>query len=201
MEAIVRSGFCGKLWNIGKYTSVERRDHYMGKLKGKKIAVLVENLYQELELWYPVLRFREEEAEVVIVGTGAGEYRSKFGYPVREDTSAEKVSADQFDAVVIPGGYAPDMMRRNGEMVDLVRDAALQGKIVAAICHGGWMLVSADVIKGKEVTGFFSIKDDLVNAGGLYVDREVVRDGNIITSRVPDDLPAFCREIIAALGG
>jgi len=173
----------------------------MGKLKGKKIAVLVENLYQELELWYPVLRFREEEAEVVIVGTGAGEYRSKFGYPVREDTSAEKVSADQFDAVVIPGGYAPDMMRRNGEMVDLVRDAALQGKIVAAICHGGWMLVSADVIKGKEVTGFFSIKDDLVNAGGLYVDREVVRDGNIITSRVPDDLPAFCREIIAALGG
>ncbi|RMG57719.1 MAG: type 1 glutamine amidotransferase [Deltaproteobacteria bacterium] len=171
----------------------------MSRLKGKKIAILIENLYQELEFWYPYLRFKEEGAEVTVVGTGAGEYASKHGYPAKEDVPADKVKAEDFDAVVIPGGYAPDIMRRNPEMVDFVRDAALKGKIVAAICHAGWMLASADVIKGKEVTGFFSIKDDLVNAGGLYVDEEVVRDGNIITSRVPTDLPAFCREIINAL--
>jgi protease I len=104
------------------------------------------------------------------------------------------------DCVVIPGGYAPDLMRRHPAMVRLVSDAFERGKIVAAICHAGWMLASAGVVKGRKVTGFFSIKDDLVNAGGTYVDAEVVRDGNLITSRVPADLPAFCRAIIAALG-
>ena len=169
------------------------------ELTGKRIAILAENLYEDLELWYPVLRFREAGAEVIIVGTGAQTYTSKHGYPVQADTSAGNVRAADFDAVIIPGGYAPDHMRRLPAMIDFVRNAFEQEKIVAAICHAGWMLASADIIRGKRVTGFFSIKDDLIHAGGHYEDSEVVRDGNLITSRMPDDLPAFCHTIGAAL--
>jgi protease I len=170
-------------------------------LKGKHVAILAEDLYEDLELWYPALRMREEGATVTIVGPAAQSYTSKHGYPVAADAGADRTSAGDFDAVIIPGGYAPDRMRRHKAMVDLVREAARQGKVVAAICHGGWMLASAEVIRGRRVTGFFAIKDDLVHAGGLYEDSEVVRDGNVITSRVPDDLPAFCRAIIQALSG
>jgi protease I len=169
-------------------------------LKGKKVAILAETLYEDLELWYPLLRLKEEGAEITVVGTGsAQEYTSKHGYPVKVDKNADKVKADDFHAVVIPGGFAPDYMRRYPAMVSLVRDAVQKGKVVAAICHAPWMLASANVLEGKTVTSFFSIKDDLVHAGAEYVDQEVVVDGNIITSRVPDDLPAFCRAIIAAL--
>jgi protease I len=170
-------------------------------LKGKRVAVLAENMYQELELWYPLLRLREAGAETFVVGTGSADtYTSKHGYPVQVDMVADQVSAGDVDAVVVPGGYAPDQMRRYPAMVRLVREAFEQGKIVAAICHAGWMLASADVLKGKEATCFFAIKDDLVNAGATYVDAEVIRDGNLITSRMPSDLPAFCRTIIEALG-
>ena len=169
-------------------------------LKGKRVAVLAENMYQELELWYPLLRLREAGAETFVVGTGSAEsYQSKMGYPVQVDMVAGQIDAGDLDAVVIPGGYAPDLMRRYPDMVNLVREAFEQGKVVAAICHAGWMLVSAGVLQGKKATCFFSIKDDLVNAGAEYVDAEVVRDGNLITSRVPADLPAFCRAIIEAL--
>jgi deglycase len=169
-------------------------------LNGKRIAILAENMYQEMELWVPYYRLKEEGAEVKVVGAGgAKQYTSKHGYPVNVDTQADSVNAMEFDAVVVPGGYAPDMMRRHDGMVRLVREAAQNGKVVAAICHAGWMLASADVIKGKKVTSFFSIKDDMVHAGGLWVDQEVVVDGNLITSRKPDDLPAFCRAIIKAL--
>ena len=169
-------------------------------LKGKRIAVLAENMYQEMELWVPYYRMREEGADVKVVGAGgARTYTSKHGYPVNVDVQADAVKAVEYDAVIVPGGYAPDMMRRHDAMVSLVRDAAQQGKVVAAICHAGWMLCSADVIKGKKVTSFFSIKDDMVHAGGQWSDAEVVVDGNLITSRKPDDLPAFCREIIKAL--
>jgi protease I len=172
----------------------------MGKLEGVRVAVLVEDLYENLELWYPVLRLREEGAQVFIVGPKAGEtYKSKEGYPAKADKSAEEISADEIDAVIIPGGYAPDRMRRHETMVKLVREAAQKGKIVAAICHGGWMLAEADVVRGRTVTSFFAIKTDLINAGANWVDKEVVRDGNIITSRVPSDLPAFMRTIIEAL--
>jgi protease I len=172
----------------------------MGKLEGVRVAVLVEDLYENLELWYPVLRLREEGAQVFIVGPKAGEtYKSKEGYPAKADKSAEEISADEIDAVIIPGGYAPDRMRRHEAMVRLVREAAQKGKIVAAICHGGWMLAEADVVRGRTVTSFFAIKTDLINAGANWVDKEVVRDGNIITSRVPSDLPAFMRTIIEAL--
>ena len=169
-------------------------------LKGKRIAILAENLYQEMELWVPYYRLKEEGAEVKVVGAGgATSYASKHGYPVSVDAQAEAVSAVEFDAVIVPGGYAPDMMRRHEAMVRLVREAAQHGKVVAAICHAGWMLASADVVRGKDVTSFFSIKDDMVNAGARWVDREVVVDGTLITSRKPDDLPAFCREIVRAL--
>ncbi len=169
------------------------------RLEGKKIAILAENLYQEMELWVPYYRFKEEGAEVKIVGTGAKSYTSKTGYPVNADASAEEVKAADFDAVIIPGGYAPDMMRRSPAMVMLVKDGFQKGKVVAAICHAAWMLCSAGVLVGKTATCFHSIKDDLVNAGARYVDQEVVVDGNLITSREPKDLPAFCREIIKAL--
>jgi protease I len=170
------------------------------ELDGKRVAVLAENMYQELELWYPLLRLREAGAETFVVGTGSDEsYKSKLGYPVQVDMVAGQVAAGDIDAVVIPGGYAPDLMRRYPAMVDLVRDAFAQGKVVAAICHAGWMLASAGILEGKRATCFFAIKDDLVNAGAIYEDAEVVVDGNLITSRTPSDLPAFCRAIVEAL--
>ena len=172
----------------------------MSDIDGKRVAILAEQLYEDQELWYPLYRLREAGADVFVVGTGtADEYKSKHGYPVKVDAEADTVTADQFDAIIIPGGYAPDHMRRSPAMVRLVREAHDRGRIVAAICHAGWMLVSAGVIRGRTVTGFKSIKDDLINAGADYVDREVVRDGNLITSRFPADLPAFMREIVQAL--
>lgn len=169
-------------------------------LKGKRVAILAENLYQEMELWVPYYRMKEEGAEVKVIGTGgARSYTSKHGYPVTVDAQAEAVTALEFDAVIIPGGYAPDLMRRSEAMVKLVRDAFQHGKLVAAICHAGWMPVSAGILTGKTATSFFSIKDDVINAGASWVDQEVVVDGNLITSRKPDDLPAFCREIVKAL--
>jgi protease I len=170
------------------------------RLKGKKVVLLVENNYEDLELCVPYYRLKEEGAEVTIVGTGSSQtYTSKHGYPVEVNKEAKEIDMSKYDGVVIPGGYAPDMMRRFPEMVKIVREADQKGKIIAAICHAGWMLVSAGILKGKKVTGVSAIRDDLVNAGANYVDEEVVRDGNLITSRKPGDLPAFCREILKAL--
>jgi protease I len=169
-------------------------------LKGKKVVILIENLYQELEFWVPYYRLKEEGAEVTVVGTGSSRtYTSKHGYPVEVEKEAKEIDMSKYDGVVIPGGYAPDLMRRYPAMVKIVKDADKQGKMIAAICHAGWMLVSAGVLKGKKATCFFALKDDLVNAGANYVDEEVVRDGKLITSRKPDDLPAFCREMIKVL--
>lgn len=173
----------------------------MADVPGKRIAVLVEKLYEDLELWYPVLRLREAGCEVKIVGPKAGEsYASKHGYPAKSDVAATDVRADDFDAVVIPGGYSPDHMRRCRAMVELVREAARQGKVLAAICHGPWMLCSAKCLQGRKVTGFYAIRDDVENAGGLWQDAACVRDGNLVTSRTPDDLPAFLQGILEALG-
>jgi protease I len=172
----------------------------MRELEGKRAAVLVEQLYQEMEVWYPVYRLREAGCKVTLVGPEAGQtYNSKLGYPAKSDKAARDVSAADFDILVIPGGYAPDHMRRCEPMIKLARQMAEQGKIVAAVCHGPWLLCSTPALKGRKATCFFSIKDDLTNAGGQYVDAEVVRDGNIITSRKPDDLPAFLQAIIQAV--
>ena len=170
------------------------------KLKGRKVVLLAENNYEDLELWVPYYRLREEGAEVTVVGTGSSRtYTSKHGYPVEVNKKAKEIDMSKYDGVVIPGGYAPDLMRRYPEMVKIVREAHQKGKVIAAICHAGWMLVSAGIVKGKKVTGFFAIKDDLINAGASYVDEEVVKDRNLITSRKPDDLPAFCKAMIEAL--
>ena len=170
------------------------------ELQGKRAAVLVEQQYQELEVWYPVYRLREAGCKVTLVGPEAGQtYPSKLGYPVKSDKAARDVSADDFDLLVIPGGFAPDYMRRSEAMLRLVSAMAEQGKVVAAICHGPWVLCSTQALKGRRATCFFSIKDDLANAGGRYVDAEVVRDGNVITSRKPDDLPAFLQAIMQAV--
>jgi protease I len=165
----------------------------------KKVAVLVEDYYQVLEVWYPYLRLREEGYKTILVGTGKGSYKSKEGYPAEEELTAKKAKADDFDAVVIPGGYAPDILRRYAEVNSFVREMFEKGKIVACICHGGWVLVSAGILKDKTVTGFSAIKDDLVNAGAKFIDKEVVLDGNLITSRNPYDLPVFCSEIVRKL--
>jgi protease I len=169
-------------------------------LTGKRVAVLVEQQYQEMEVWYPVYRLREAGCAVTLVGPEAGKtYASKLGYPAKSDAAAGDVSAADFDAVVIPGGFAPDYIRRHEPMLKLVRDAASAGKPVAAVCHGPWVLCSTPALKGKTATCFHSIKDDVVNAGARYVDREVVVDGNVITSRKPDDLPAFVAAVMKAL--
>ena len=170
------------------------------ELKGKHIAILAEDNYQELELWYSLLRMREAGAGVTVVGMpGVQEYHSKLGYPVKVDAAADVVSADDFDAVIVPGGYAPDRMRRHQPMLDLVRTVFERGGVVATICHAAWVPISAGIMKGKRATCLSAIKDDLINAGATYVDAEVVQDGNLVTSRTPSDLPAFCRTIIAAL--
>ncbi len=174
----------------------------MSTIKGKRVAVLVEQQYQELEVWYPVYRLREAGAEVVLVGPDAGKtYESKLGYPARSDAAAAAVSAKEFDAVVIPGGFAPDFMRRTPAMIELVRSIGAAGKTVAAICHGPWLLCSTPLLRGRRATSFFAIKDDVANAGAQWVDEPVVRDGNIITSRKPDDLPAFLTAILDSLDG
>lgn len=170
------------------------------KLKDKKVAILVEEMYNEFELWYPYYRFIEEGCSVTIVGSGSSTtYHGKYGIPAIAHKSASQVSAQEFDAVIIPGGFAPDRMRIFPAMVKLVRDSFDQKKVVASICHGGWMLVSAGVLKGRKATSYVAIRDDMVNAGALWEDSELVQDENLVTSRKPDDLPAFCRAIIAAM--
>jgi protease I len=169
------------------------------KLSGSKIAILVADMFEDLELWYPYYRLQEEEADVVIVGPKEGTFSGKRGLTARANKAVKQVKPADFDAVIIPGGYSPDYMRRSPEMVEFVKRMASQGSIVAAICHGPWMLASADLLRGKKITSFESIRVDLENAGAEWIDIRVATDGNIITSRRPDDLPAFCRAIICAL--
>jgi protease I len=166
----------------------------------KKVAVLVENQYQELEVWYPYLRLKEAGFDVKMVGTGKGEYRSKVGYPAREEMTMAEADAADFDGVVVPGGYAPDFLRRHEKINSFVRGIYDKGGVVAGICHGGWVLISAGIVDGKRATSFFAIKDDMINAGAKWEDSEVVVDGNLVTSRKPEDLPAFLKAIIRLLG-
>ncbi|MBI5630260.1 MAG: type 1 glutamine amidotransferase [Elusimicrobia bacterium] len=166
----------------------------------KRAAVLLEEQYQELEVWVPYFRLKEAGVEAVFVGQEAGKvYKGKYGYPAQAELSYGQVRAESLDAVIIPGGFAPDFMRRYPEPARLVADMFRAGKLVASICHGAWVLCSAGILKGKKVTCFYAIADDVKNAGAEYVDREVVVDENLVTSRKPEDIPAFCAAIVNRL--
>lgn len=170
------------------------------RLEGKHVAYLVEEGFEDLEFWVPVMRLREEGAEVLIVGSGRQEvFRGKHCLEVRPDATADALSAADFDGVVIPGGWAPDKLRRVEGVKRLVRDAYERGRIVAAICHAGWVPISAGIVRGHRATGSTAIKDDLENAGATWVDAPAFRDGNLVWGRVVEDIPDFCRELVGAL--
>lgn len=171
------------------------------RLDGKKVIVFAANEYEDLEAWYPILRLREEGAEVTIVGwdNGCTECESKHGYPLKVDKKAKDVNTDDYDAAIVPGGYAPDRLRRCMNVRRIVKELHEDDKLVASICHGGWVLVSADILKDVKMTSTPAIKDDLVNAGAEWVNEEVVVDKNIVTSRAPQDLPVFLKTIIKEL--
>jgi protease I len=170
------------------------------KLEGKRVAYLVEDGFEDLEFWVPVSRLREEGADVVVVGTGRQEqFRGKHCLTAKPDRAAAQVRGDQFDAIVVPGGWAPDRLRRDSAVLKLVRQIHDGGGVVASICHGGWVLASAGIVNGRRATGSRGIKDDLENAGAIWTDEPAFRDGNLVWGRVVDDIPAFCRELVAAL--
>lgn len=164
-----------------------------------KVAVLVEALYQDMEVWYPYLRLKEAGHVALAAGCGETSYVGKYGYPIKIDCHVADLDARELDGIVIPGGWAPDKLRLHAPVLDLTRAMMDAGKVVAAICHAGWVLASAGVCEGRELTSYVAIRDDLVNAGAKWVDREVVRDGGLITSRTPNDLPAFMKTTLAAL--
>jgi protease I len=169
-------------------------------LKGKKVALLLDNLYQEMEAWYPYYRLKEAGAEVVVIAAEAGKtYTAKLGYPMKSDITYDQADPAAYDGVIVPGGFAPDHIRRYPKANAFVRELDRRGRLVAAICHGPWVLCSAHVLKGRKATSFFAIKDDVENAGAIWQDAEVVVDRNLVTSRKPDDLPAFCQACLAVL--
>jgi protease I len=170
-------------------------------LQGKSILLFVAPHYEDLELWYPKIRLEEEGATTVVAGLGEKIYTGKRGYPVTVDQSVDDVYVEEYDGLVIPGGWAPDVMRRSDKLLRITREMAVAGKPVAFICHAAWVLISADLLRGRRATCVRAIRDDVVNAGAEYVDAPVVVDGNLISSRTPADLPAFCRALIAALAG
>lgn len=190
-----------------------------GKLGGKKVVIIVANEFEDIELLYPVLRLSEEGAEIVVVPVNEGLHprpymagkpvTGRFGHPVPipvmaegnryRISSLEELNVEEIDCLLFPGGYSPDALRLHAGTLELVRECHRRGKLLAAICHGPWVLISAGVMKGKQATGYVAVRDDLTNAGADFVDVPAVRDGNIITGRVPDDLPEFCQEIVKAL--
>ncbi|MBT3278935.1 MAG: type 1 glutamine amidotransferase [Phycisphaerales bacterium] len=169
-------------------------------LADKKIAILLDQQYQEMEVWVPYYRFLEAGATVHLVAPKADVvYPSKLGYPCRSTHAAAEVSGENYDAVIFPGGWAPDFMRRNETMNRFTQECVDAGILLAPICHGGWMLCSTDAFRGKRATGFVAIKHDVINAGATWLDEETVVDGNLISARTPDDIPAWIKSIIAYL--
>ena len=170
-------------------------------LAGKHVLFFAGPLYEDLELWYPKIRLEEEGARTTVAGTGEKTYQGKRGYPLTVDTDVNQIDAAAFDGLVIPGGYAPDIMRRSPRLLDITREIFEAGKPVAFICHAGWVPISAGIVDGKRGTSVGAIKDDLVNAGMVWEDSPVVVDGNLISSRTPKDLPQFMGALLAALRG
>ena len=169
-------------------------------MAAKKVAIIVDNLYQVLEVWFPYYRLKEAGLKVDLIAAEAKkEYHSKEGYPCTSDIAAADAKAEDYDCMVVPGGFAPDFMRRSSHVLKFANDMVDTGRVIAAICHGGWLLCSTKAYKNKKATCFMAIKDDIINAGAEYLDAECVVDGNLITSRKPDDLPAFCLAILEKL--
>jgi len=169
------------------------------ELDGKRVLIFAENDYEDLELWYPKLRLAEAGAAVTVAGPRERVYRSKHGYPVETDGNVADYRPEEFQALVVPGGWCPDRLRRYDEVLAFTRAMAERDRVVGAICHGGWVLASAEVVSGRCVTSVPAIKHDLIHAGARWVDEPVVADGNLVTAQVPKDLPGFCRALIAAL--
>jgi protease I len=166
----------------------------------KQVIVFIEELYEDLELWYPKIRLEEAGYQVIVAGPIAGHtYNGKYGYPCKAEMSFKEALSISSVGIVIPGGYAPDRMRRSAEALQIVKTSFDKGKIIAFICHAGWVPISAKIVKGKNVTSFIAIKDDLENAGAIWQDKDVVVDGNLISSRFPADLPVFTKTIIEHL--
>lgn len=168
-------------------------------IRGKRVLFFAAPLYEDLELWYPKIRLEEEEAATTVAGLGERSYQGKRGYPVVVDTSVDQIDAAGFDGLVIPGGFAPDQLRRSEKVLQITREVYQAGKPVAFICHAGWVPISAKILKGKRATSVRAIKDDMENAGVIWQDAPVVVDGNLISSRTPADLPYFCKALLAAL--
>lgn len=169
-------------------------------MAAKRVAIMVDEMYQVLEVWYPFYRFREAGLRVNLVAAEAKkEYLSKEGYPCVSEIAAADGNAGDFDCMLVPGGFAPDFMRRDADVIKFANDMVNAGKVIAAICHGGWLLCSTKIYRGKKATCFMAIRDDIINAGAEYVDAECIVDGNLITSRKPDDLPAFCTAVLEEL--
>ncbi len=169
------------------------------RLQGKTIGYFVAQEVEDLEFWVPVMRLREEGAKVIVIGLTTQPVHGKHGLEMTPDVSIQEApSADALDGIVIPGGWAPDKLRRNQGVLQLVRTLHAQGKVVATICHGGWVPISAGIMRGRKATGSTGIKDDIVNAGGIWVDAPAFREGNMVWGRVVEDIPDFCRELVAA---
>lgn len=164
------------------------------RLADKHVIALVEEEFEDLELWYPVLRLREEGATVDLVGKEANKvYHGKYGVPVTTDRNFTEVNVDAYDAILVPGGWAPDKLRRYPEVIEFIKHMDQQKKPIGQICHAGWVLISADILKGRQVTSTPGIKDDMTNAGSTWHDEAVVIDGHIISSRRPPDLPPYVK--------
>ncbi|WP_099156632.1 type 1 glutamine amidotransferase domain-containing protein [Virgibacillus ndiopensis] len=164
------------------------------RLKDKKVIALIENDFEDLELWYPVLRLQEEGAEVHLVGIEAKKkYVGKYGVPAESTYAFSDIQVSDYDAILVPGGWAPDKLRRYPEVLEFIQVMNDANKPIGQICHAGWVLISADILNGKQVTSTPGIKDDMVNAGATWIDEAVVVDGNIISSRRPPDLPPYVK--------
>lgn len=166
----------------------------------KKILAFVDDVYEDLELWYPKIRLEEEGWKVVIAGPQANMvYKGKHGYPCKSDVDLADVEAVHFDGLLVPGGFAPDKLRRDANVLSLTRDFNAAGKPIAFICHAGWILISAGILNGRKATSTVGIRDDMKNAGAEWVDEALVVDGNLISSRTPVDLPVFAKAFVDAL--
>ena len=170
------------------------------RLQGKTVGYFVAQEVEDLEFWVPVMRLREEGAKVVVIGLTNQRVRGKHGLEMTPDVSIDEAPpASALDGIVIPGGWAPDKLRRHPRVLQLVRDLDEQGKVIATICHGGWVPISAGILRGRKATGSTAIKDDITNAGGIWVDAAAFREKNLVWGRVVNDIPDFCRELVAAL--